>query len=330
MSEEGKRYSFEKINYILRPCKQIERKIIIETLQKLKPEINIEEYKYIGMGSIYYYDFVLFYKFLNMKKLLSIDDKETEKRFKFNKPYDFIEFQNKKSTDFLNDFTWDEKVLIWLDYDQKLNYDILNDIEIVIKNCTPKDILIFTVNAKCPSDWKKREAFQQNFKKYISLEFRSKRFVTPKNFATLLHNICVNYIREKEIYQKINFHQIFSFKYEDGAPMLTCGGIFDENDEIIKKIDHLDFICTDMNVIEIDAPVLTYCEKFHIDQNIERYENMIKDLEKKITSGNQEERKKNMNRIINEELPFELFSIDELKSYIKYCKYFPQYYEGII
>ena len=31
-----------------------------------------------------------------------------------------------------------------------------------------------------------------------------------------------------------------------------------------------------------------------------------------------------------EEFKFELNSINELKSYVEYYKYFPQYYEGII
>jgi len=55
--------SFEKINYIFRPKKQIERKILIELFQKIQNtlNINISEYQYIGLGSIYYYDFILFH-----------------------------------------------------------------------------------------------------------------------------------------------------------------------------------------------------------------------------------------------------------------------------
>ena len=75
--------SFEKINYLLRPKKQIERKIIIEILQKIqKPlKIDISKYCYIGMGSIYYYDYILFHKFLGISNMVSIDDKDCKNRF---------------------------------------------------------------------------------------------------------------------------------------------------------------------------------------------------------------------------------------------------------
>ncbi|MEW5923651.1 MAG: O-methyltransferase, partial [Candidatus Zixiibacteriota bacterium] len=43
--------SFNKVNYLLRPRKQIERKILIEMFRNLD---NISSYQYVGMGSIFY------------------------------------------------------------------------------------------------------------------------------------------------------------------------------------------------------------------------------------------------------------------------------------
>ena len=119
MNEQKEKRSFEYINYMFRPKKQIERKIIIEILQELEKEIPLSKYLYIGFGSIYYYDFILFHKMLNMNKLLSIDDKSTIKRFNFNRPYDFITFENKISTNFLSEYDWKQNSVLWLDYDNK-------------------------------------------------------------------------------------------------------------------------------------------------------------------------------------------------------------------
>ena len=97
--------SFQKINYLLRPNKQIERKIFIEIIRSLehKFNFNIENSTYIGMGSIYYYDFLLFHKYLKIRNLISIDDKtQFKERFKFNLPYDYIDFFNLKTTEFLS------------------------------------------------------------------------------------------------------------------------------------------------------------------------------------------------------------------------------------
>lgn len=309
-----------KIDYMLRPRKQIERKIIIETLQKLKPHINIETYKYIGMGATSYYDFILFHKFLNIRKLLSIDDKGSEKKFEFNKPYDFIEFKHKKSTDFLSEFSWDETVFIWLDYTETLKHYMLTDLAIVTKRCHQKDILVFTINATCPSSTDGREKFFNFYKRYISPEHREFRFINKKYFDELLYEICLNRIREKEINRDVKFHQIFLFKYEDGAKMLTVGGIFDTDDEIISNIQNLNYISTGKEAVKIEVPVLTYCEKIFLDSKIEAIKNLIENNDE---SNDSEED-------LNKELLYNLFTKEQLKSYIQYYKYFPQYYEGII
>ena len=95
--------SYEKINYFLRPKKQIERKLIIETFQKISNVVEISKYHYFGFGSIYFADFILFHKLLNIQKMTSIDDKEDDKdRFLFNKPYGFIDFQISDINDFAN------------------------------------------------------------------------------------------------------------------------------------------------------------------------------------------------------------------------------------
>lgn len=337
MSEE--KYSFYKVNYLLRPCKQIERKIMIETLKKLKLKNEIENYKYIGMGSIHYYDFILIHKFLNIKKLVSIDDKETKKRFNFNKPYEFIKFYNQKTNDFLAELSWNknENYLIWLDYDQKLNSDMLGDIALVAQNCNPQDILIFTIDARCPpeKDPKNdhrlpRKEFWDEFGSYTSKKFNDISYVRPKYFIELLQDICLNFIGEKEVYKKVKFHQIFSFKYKDGAQMFTLGGIFDKNADAIKDIKNLGHVSTDRRIVEIDAPILTYHEKFHLDAMIDTCRNLVEEYEKQLKEEDRIKITKKMEKKMNEDLPFELSSIDELKSYVKYYKYFPQYYEGII
>jgi len=337
-----KKHSFNKVNYLLRPCKQIERKIMIETLKNLKLRKNIEKYNYIGMGSIHFYDFILIHKFLNMKSLISIDSKETKKRFDFNKPYDFIKFYNKKTTDFLAELTWEKKenYVIWLDYDEVLKSYMFDDIAIIVQNCNPRDILIFTLDARCPPEKDPdndkrfpRKEFWDEFGGYTSKKFNNISYVKPKYFIELLQNICLNFIKEKVSFQEIKFHKIFSFKYKDGAQMLTLGGVLDKNDNIIKKIKNFDYLSTDEHIVEIDAPILTYHEKFHLDSMIDKCKNLIDDYEQQLKSKKKLDGKKiikTMEKKMNETLPFELSSINELRYFVKYYKYFPQYYEGII
>ena len=57
--------SFSRFNYLLRPSKQVERKLFIEALHRLAlGNFRIHEYTYLGFGSPYYADFILFHKYL--------------------------------------------------------------------------------------------------------------------------------------------------------------------------------------------------------------------------------------------------------------------------
>lgn len=109
MNKTKEQRSFETVNYLLRPKKQIERKIIIEILQELSDDIGLSQYRYVGFGSIYYYDFILFHKYLRLNDLVSLDNKPLPRRFKFNLPYDYVSFENKDATDYLREFDWKKK-----------------------------------------------------------------------------------------------------------------------------------------------------------------------------------------------------------------------------
>jgi len=334
MNKHKEKRSFEYVNYMLRPKKQIQRKIIIEILQELKKEIPLSKYLYIGFGSIYYYDFILFHKMLNMNKLLSIDDKSTIKRFNFNRPYDFISFKNKISTDFLSEYDWKQNSLLWLDYDDELKDIVLSDIKIIAKNCKKKDFLIITLNAYCEKYGTKRKQARENFYRefgtYVSQERKDKKYYAPKNFPLLLQDVIMKYLMTMSEYRNIRFYKLFSFRYEDRSPMFTIGGIFDDNKELCNRKWDNKFISTDEEVKDINVPILTYCEKFHIDSHIEKLKRKIEKIEYKNKEGDRSLIEEKMTEKINKALPFELGSFYDLKNYIEFYRYYPQYYEGII
>lgn len=334
MNEQNEKRSFEYVNYMFRPKKQIERKIITEILQELKKEIRLSKYLYIGFGSIYYYDFILFHKILNMNNLLSIDDKSTKKRFEFNRPYDFISFENKISTDFLSEYDWKQNSVLWLDYDNKLENIVLSDIKIIAKNCKKKDFLIITVNAYCGNVGNERDQARENFYSkfgmYISSDYHNKKYYTPKNFPYLLQEVILKYLMTVSEYQNISFYKLFSFRYRDGSPMFTMGGIFDDNEELWNKDWGNKFISTTEEIKDINVPILTYCEKFYIDSHIKKLKREIEKIEYKNKESDRSLIEEKMTEKINKVLPFELGSFYDLKNYIEFYRYYPQYYEGII
>jgi hypothetical protein len=73
MTKRG-RTSFEKFNYLLRPSKQVERKIFLEVLNRLRDTgLGLSGFTYFGLGSVYYADFILFHKYLYINDMICVE-----------------------------------------------------------------------------------------------------------------------------------------------------------------------------------------------------------------------------------------------------------------
>ncbi len=323
--------SFGMINYIFRPKKQIERKILIELFQKIQNtlNINIPEYQYIGLGSIYYYDFILFHKYLNIRDMVSLDNKDYPNRFEFNKPFDFITFKNMSTTDFLSKNDLNKKSFIWFDYDSSLiryksktflnKETIFEDIKIITKKSKGLDLFILTVNIKIQDTFFDSPRFKQDFidkyDEYLSDQYKKLNKITFDKYPLIIQNIIINIFRNNEQFHPVKFRKLFSFIYQDGAPMYTIGGIFSKDNLQDKLVEEDSFFQTDENkVVNIDVPLLTYYEKMTLDKN-------ILNIKENLISLNKEK--------IIDLLGFEM-EPSELRSYLDYYRYYPQYYEGII
>ncbi len=334
--------SFEKINYFLRPKKQIERKIFIEILQKIQKPLktDISKYQYIGMGSIYYYDYILFHKFLGISEMISLDDKKCENRFKFNIPYDeIIKFYNKKTTEYLLHNDIRENSIIWFDYDSKflryhskmkgnhfinLNESILEDLKIVSQKCKHNVFYIITLNINMSYrifELKPfREYFVNKLNTNLSGDFLKQENISYENYPKIIQNLIVNIIKNAGQFNKVKFNKLFSFVYQDGTPMFTFGGLFSDDkipDSVYKCSDYI--FKDEFDIKKIDVPILTYKEKLMLDKSLNYFQNSIE----KLQIGNELEKK------VIEKLGFEI-KYEELKNYIEYYRYYPQYYEGII
>ena len=90
------------------------------------------------------------------------------------------------------------------------------------------------------------------------------------------------------------------------------------------------FISKDKEIKNINVPILTYSEKFHIDSHIEELKQEIEKIEYENRESDNSLMEEKMTKKINEILPFELGSFYDLKNYVKFYRYYPQYYEGII
>ena len=193
----------------------------------------------------------------------------------YNRPYDFIDFQNVLSTDFLENFAFDSNIIIWLDYDSFLNKDIFNDFAILSRKCRQNDIVIFTLNVTCPKFIKMRRSVMEPFTKYFSQKYQPfNKFLNEAKFPYLYQDICLNYFADQCTSKNLKFNKFFAIEYADNATMLTIAGIMGETDEVVRKLSH-PYVRTDEQITAIKVPNLTYKEKIYLDSIIDLIKNSI-------------------------------------------------------
>jgi hypothetical protein len=283
--------SYESINYLLRPSKQIERKIFIETLLRLsKLDYHINEYTYLGMGSIHYADFILFHKHLMIDKLICVEEDEIPNRMEFNKPYDFIKLYCPKSiSEYISCLDENELHFVWLDYDSYLTENELSDIRSLIHKLKPGSILTITIQADPKNlsklvdqtEWNnlslqdkgriKLERVKELIGKYLSDEIKQVDLGfnnLPKLYSKALLNYIKSFVSKR---QNLSFYPLFNFKYCDGVQMITIGGIIDVTDleeKINKLLPEITFVPVGEKPLEISVPPLTIKEKHWLEKNV--------------------------------------------------------------
>jgi len=287
--------SYEKINYSLRPSKQIERKMLLEAFRRLYHFERVDKYRYIGLGSVYFSDFILMHKALGVEDMLSIEDEDDDgkqERFKFNCPYGCISLEFKKSTAVLAKVPWDKRTILWLDYDQRIQNYMLQDIEFFCANAIPGSMIIITLNANDADmdSRRKPDEIKSALQKELNrIKGRLGHKKIPRGTkwkdlqkwgtAHVLRTIINNHITEVlssrngvlSPEDKINYTQLFNFHYADGAKMLTVGGVIHRKSSpnILENVfSDLSFIRTNTQAYHIQEPKLTYRELRYLDRQL--------------------------------------------------------------
>ena len=65
--------SYDQINYYLRPSKHVERNMLAAAFMRLREFGSLEAYRYVGMGSVNFSDFVIFHRLLGVSPMISIE-----------------------------------------------------------------------------------------------------------------------------------------------------------------------------------------------------------------------------------------------------------------
>ena len=275
--------SFEKVNYALRPAKAVERKMLCESFRRLSPIARVDTYRYVGFGSTYFSDFSLIHRALGITDLVSIERATDKKeRFELNRPYRSIKLMFGESTELLPELDWRARMIMWLDYDGKLNADVLADVATFCRSCTPGSLLVVSVNAHpetCTDDQRLSNLKQRVGSNKVPHDVDPKR-LAGWDLAALSRRIIASEITETLLDRNggrppnagLRYKQLFNFNYRDGARMLTTGGlVYDVGQESLVRycsFGQLDFVRDGQEAYEIVVPNLTFREMRHIDAQL--------------------------------------------------------------
>lgn len=314
--------SYEKINYKLRPQKRIERALIAELINNFAHIIG-EKVNYIGMGSLFYTDFVYFNKYCNLNKMISIEmmndengeyDSQKEKRFRNNKPLDSIKLIPKRTSEAIDELSFDEPNFIWFDYDGCFESFIISDLENVIEKTTKSSIIAVSYNDFIPKQYKSKRELnidkcKKDYKEFI-LDGVDSNF-TVDDYSKIAAGICEKYIEEQvNFFNTIkgsNFvlKRLSKVEYQDGAKMNTLvWALLDENEPYIENFEQKitkSGICGELN---LKMEILTLFEKQQLDRR------SLADCKKTA-----------------EDMGLDLETVEQ---YYKYAKYIPEYTEVVV
>jgi hypothetical protein len=283
--------SFKQFDYSLRPSKQVERKMMIEILLRLaRAEYLISDYRYVGFGSVYYVDFVMFHKFLFMEDMTCVEWSRIPKRMKFNKPFRFIDLHLQPLSLYIPAMNANRKYFAWFDYDRALDPDMLQDIDGSLIRMAAGSIFIVTVDArpKLPKDLfpnddldamtaVEREEFTATAYKEWFGPYREEEIteadISGPHVAPLFYETIRARITETLSSRGMIFIQLFNYIYKDGAPMLTVGGMIgtSEDQRRLRSAGILGhrFVRRQTQPLKISVPPLTLREKYWLDSRLD-------------------------------------------------------------
>lgn len=262
--------ALDEINYLLRPNKNIERKLIVSALAAISDDFNLPTYRYIGLASLWFVDFLLAYRVLGIQKLIAIERPANASRVAFNRPLRTVQVVEGDSTQVLPSLALSKhRSIVWMDYEGGLHTcEALADIQILCEELPSGSIVLITLNAH---ERINKNKFIEALGDYAPSDppqtfFDKSNF--PKNLANLLRVVLERLTRKSGRPER--FQTMFNFYYKDGTPMVTVGGMIAGDKERAAlgasvKLSKLSYVMAKEQV-RVVAPPLTTREKLALDQ----------------------------------------------------------------
>ena len=258
--------------------------MLCEALRHLRFH-DLEDYQYVGLGSILFTDFRLMHRSLGISDMISIEIQESDRdRFEWNKPYGGITMLFGSTERRLSEIDFSRPTITWLDYDGPLLGSVIEDIRALAFNASHGSVIVITVNAHP----RQTASGESDVLEQVRMELGGQRVPTNLNvaglrgwgLAELYRRVGDGEIRDalsvangvRDIPERLSYEQLFNFQYRDGALMATFGGVFfrqqEQHDLEACSFDRLMFVRRGAEPFRIRAPNLTLREVAHLERQL--------------------------------------------------------------
>lgn len=222
------------ISYDIRPAKQSERSILIDIL-RIGADVGLplRSYRYVGMGAIKFYDFLLMHKYLGLGDMVSLEhDAKMYKRAEFNSPFKFVQVRKAKVAEYLANEPKNARAEIcWFDYDGGIGPQITADIASAGTRLQCGDFCFVTVYGGPPAAFEKLGSEERlaNLQECLfdMAAGLDESDMENANFPAAVHKVLMAAFRNAFSHrQDGEFLPLLRVLYSDSVEMITVGGAF--------------------------------------------------------------------------------------------------------
>jgi hypothetical protein len=239
----------------------------------------LEEYQYVGLGSVAFVDFRMVHRSLGIDTLLSIegtDDPLEQARFVRNKPYDQIDLRFGHSSQVLPYIDFQRHSLVWLDYDNTARRSMVNDLATVAAKAKSGTFLALTFTNSFPTEGKAAVTalahLKEGFPEFVPDDAQPLAYQGPRYaefvrsvFGALLDTALADAdAGVPDPLDRRYAFQVCYFKYKDGMQMATIGWIVVSERDIptfeLCRLEALPFYRSGKRAFTINIPKVTPLE----------------------------------------------------------------------
>lgn len=266
------------IGYATRPAKHIQRQLVFDACRRLTAIAPLSDYSYVGFGGLEFVDFALARRQLGIHRMVSMErDTFGFARYEFNRPFAEVEVMPGKASDLLPTIDFSGLRIVWLDYEQALDEEVIADCVYLARVLQPGSMFVTTVNAApaTPRDRRRADLVERVGEARIpagttddslakwGLAATQRRILLDEMTAAFRSRGDGGYL-----------HQLVNICYADTVTMQTIGGLV-LSPALVRpfetcRFEDLDFVRQTDDPLIVRAPLLTPKELIHLNRQLPR------------------------------------------------------------